>query len=170
MTTRVREPIIPVGPYIGYLVLTQGVFALMDREDALHFCQWNWAAHRRLNGFYAERNFRTPYGKRITLGLHVAIVKPQTGKISDHRNGNTLDYRKTNLREATKLQNAANRWMSSMNSSGHKGVSAFRGKWLARIMVNKKAIYLGVFATKELAIEAHTEAETRFYGEFRRVS
>ena len=41
-----------------------------------------------------------------------------------------------------------------------------REKWMARIVLNKKDIYLGRYSNKEDAIKARLEAEIKYFGEF----
>lgn len=86
----------------------------------------------------------------------------------DHINGIITDNRITNLRAATNLQNGKNFKKKSNNTSGHTGVS-FRGKrWRVQIKVNYKLIYLGTYKTLDEAIKVRTEAEIKYFGEWRR--
>jgi hypothetical protein len=86
----------------------------------------------------------------------------------DHANHNTLDNRMRNLRVCTKNQNRWNTLPSRKNKSGYKGVH-FRkrsNKWMVRIGVNNKRIYLGDFQTKEEAAKIYNEAARKLHGEF----
>lgn len=77
----------------------------------------------------------------------------------DHINRNKLDNRITNLRVVTRSINCHN--IAGRSSSGFKGVSAAsKGqRWEARIMINRKPIYLGLYATPEEAAAARKGAE-----------
>jgi len=44
-----------------------------------------------------------------------------------------------------------------------------RGKWIARVRINGKVLYLGVFATDESAYQAYCAAAIEFHGEFARL-
>lgn len=90
-----------------------------------------------------------------------------TGEI-DHINGSPSDNRITNLRIATKSQNAAN--TRARNSSGRKGVHyrPKRRNWVSRITVNGKEHFLGVFDDPESAHKAYMSAATALFGEFAR--
>lgn len=86
----------------------------------------------------------------------------------DHIDGNGLNNTRENLRIATRTQNNANRGAPHNNTTGYKGVSydKARGKYLAKITVNKKQIQLGRHATAELAYAAYLEASKRLFGDF----
>lgn len=87
----------------------------------------------------------------------------------DHIDCNPSNNRLINLREATDSQNHANK--RPMNpESGFKGVRADNNKWMARIKINKKTVYLGSFNTREEAHAAYFEAAQRVFGEFARAA
>ena len=75
----------------------------------------------------------------------------------DHINHNTSDNRIINLREITQQENIQYQQLSSRNKSGFKGViwNKDNNKWRAQIHLNKKALFLGLFDTAELAYEAY---------------
>jgi hypothetical protein len=88
----------------------------------------------------------------------------------DHDNGIKTDNRIKNLRLATNAQNSQNKGKTKSNTSGYKGVSKCKrtGKWRAQIMVNLKAINLGVFACPELAHLVYAEHAAKLHGDFAR--
>jgi hypothetical protein len=79
----------------------------------------------------------------------------------DHQNHARADNRMTNLRLATHLQNCTNLSLRSDNSSGAHGVTWHKptGKWMAKIRVNKRQIYIGLYADKASAVAARAAAE-----------
>ena len=85
----------------------------------------------------------------------------------DHRDGNPMNNRIDNLREATQAQNMQN--LSSTpgkrNKSGFVGAScaARDNAWLAHIKVNGKNTYLGTFPTPELAHVAYCKAKAKHH-------
>jgi hypothetical protein len=86
----------------------------------------------------------------------------------DHINNDHFDNRITNLREASAAENTRNRPGRLNTLTGIKGV-CFRprlNKWEANIMCNGIAIYLGQFATAELAQQAYGSAAHELHGEF----
>jgi len=86
----------------------------------------------------------------------------------DHRDGDRTNNRWDNLREATNSQNSANRSVQSNNTFGRKGVYWHKGarKWTASVCLNKKSIYLGLFATESEAAAAYEAKARELFGEF----
>jgi hypothetical protein len=92
------------------------------------------------------------------------------GKMRDHIDGNRLNNTRANIRFVTPSQNMFNRGRSNNNVSGYSGVYFHKDakKWAAEIKEHRKRIHLGLFDTKEQAIEARKQAEIKYYGEYRR--
>lgn len=93
-------------------------------------------------------------------------------EIIDHINGDSLDDRLCNLREATESQNRCNVSKYKNNQSGYKGVyfDKRRGKWVAEIKFEKKRKWLGRFKTAELAHQAYVNAAKELHKEYARVN
>jgi hypothetical protein len=83
----------------------------------------------------------------------------------DHIDGNTMNNRITNLRQATNAQNMQNLVLRSTNTSGMMGVSWLKslGKWEAYICVNCKKIGLGYFEDRGSASEAYLAAKQKLH-------
>ena|ERR1700729_2063433 len=123
---------------------------------------WYGVARRKENGEWVQ------YGLgRLILGLPKGDKRE-----AEHINPNaTLDYRRSNLRIATRAQNNSNRRMRKDNTSGFKGVTACRdsrGGWIAQIMVDGRGINLGAHPTKESAYEVYCAAAKHYHGDFAR--
>jgi hypothetical protein len=86
----------------------------------------------------------------------------------DHIDGNRMNNRIENLREATSSQNNQNR--KSTSSSGVKGVVWHKQskKWVASICVNRKSVHLGSFISIEEAALVANKARQSAHGEFYR--
>ena len=106
--------------------------------------------------------------KGKTVYLHKLILNSVDDV--DHINGNTLDNRKFNLREATHQQNMMNQKLHKNNTSGVSGVTFNERSqcWVARIGYKMKRIYLGSFTNYEDAVNARREAEKKYFGEWNR--
>lgn len=93
---------------------------------------------------------------------------PQANKQIDHIDGNKLNDRQDNLREATRAQNARNVGRTRANKSGYKGVDWFapQQKWRARIKADTMSKFLGYFDSPEEAHEAYKKAAAVLHGEF----
>jgi hypothetical protein len=88
----------------------------------------------------------------------------------DHQNGDRIDNRISNLREATHSENLKNTSFQINNKSGRKGVhwDAERRRWLAQIMVGGKHMHLGRFRDLDAASEAYESAAKLHFGDFAR--
>lgn len=95
----------------------------------------------------------------------------------DHKNGDSLDNRRENLRFCTRSQNCQNRRRHSNNRSGFKGVYFdpqncnrwTTGRWIAQIRVNGKKIRR-IAHSKEEAARIYDDLARRFHGEFARTN
>ena len=103
-----------------------------------------------------------------TYTLHRYILKAKPYELVDHINHDRFDNRDNNIRICTRSENMMNTIMPYTNSSGFKGVNQDKrsGRWRAYITINKKQIHLGVFVTKEEAINARIEANKKYQGKF----
>ena len=85
----------------------------------------------------------------------------------DHVDGNSLNNRFLNLRQATQSQNLANRSVQKNNKLGIKGVYRTpRGRYRAQIGKDGKVIKLGHHNTSEAAARAYRKAAKKYFGEF----
>ena len=125
---------------------------LIDSEDIQLIEKHKWCYKEG----YAMSNID---GK--TTRMHRFIMSPPGEKVIDHKNHDTLDNRKANLRVCTVKQN-------NRNLSNVKGIyyRESRKSWRAKIMVNGKSIYLGTYKNKEQAGQARRLAEIEYFGEF----
>jgi len=86
----------------------------------------------------------------------------------DHKDRNTLNNQKENLRFCTRTQNQANR-VDKKNSTGYKGVSIMKDrhkKYKAEIQVNNRRITIGYFYSAKEAGKAYNKAALKYFGEF----
>lgn len=90
----------------------------------------------------------------------------------DHIDGDGLNNRMANLREASSGENQRNMRMHKDNETGLKGVTRAKNAkgYYSNIMVAGKKHYLGYFKTPEAAHAAYCEAAQRLHGRFARTS
>ena len=153
--------------------LTRGQVAIVDDEDFARFGGLKWYAqwHPGIKKFYAKRASPRDENNRQTFFLlHRVIMGVTDPKVKvDHKNHDTLDCRRDNLRPCTNAQNMANRsGLGVRNTSGFRGVSwSMRGRnWRVIIVVNGRHIHPGSFPTKIEAAAAYAEANRKYFGEF----
>lgn len=108
-----------------------------------------------------------------TYYCHRIIYLWVTGKLPaeiDHIDGNPMNNKFSNLRDATHAQNSRNSGLRRDNKIRLKGVRVQlrTGKYESHITVGGKQIHLGTFPTPELAHAAYCEAATKHFGEFAR--
>ena len=148
--------------------LTLGKTALVDDDMFDWLMQWKWCAvyNAEINNYYAV----TWLGHRPTRKMaymHRLVLNAPRGVMTDHWNQNTLENTRANLRLCNNSQNQHNVGLSVKNTSGLKGIQITpRGRWLARIRVNGRLIYLGTYDAPELAAAAYDSAAMRYFGEF----
>ncbi len=158
--------------------LTQGQVAIIDAEDFERVSQYKWYANfdpRYADGgrFIAKTEIRINQ-KRTGLYLHRFILSASKGIEVDHKNGNTLDCRKKNLRLASRSQNNCNKTKVSSNTSGFKGVyfnkKLRRKPFFSFIQTNKKIVFLGYYHTAEEAAKAYDAGAVKYHGEFAKLN
>ena len=86
----------------------------------------------------------------------------------DHIDGNKLNNRIDNLREATKSQNQFNKGMRKNNTSGVKNVFWCKNykKWRVLVSVDGKKRHVGYFEDIEVAKEVAIDFRKQHHGEF----
>ena len=121
-------------------------------------------------GFIGYGGYRSIRIEGKDYRAHRLVWKYHYGKdpkeFIDHIDGNKINNNIENLREATNQQILFNTGPSKNNKLGIKGVSKNGNKYVARIEINGKSKYLGMFNTIEEARLAREEAEIKFFKEF----
>jgi AP2 domain len=169
MAGLVREIEIPIGPSIAYVPLTQGLYALIDREDVPIVEGRNWYASKWKGGSYARISSNHFGGKN--LHQLIPVDRPEF-PFRDHRNGNGLDNRRANLRGATMAENVRNTGLRKPNKTGFKGIrlASDTGKWRAALKKNGKTYGGGSHIFAEEAARAYDRLASKHHGEFAKLN
>ncbi len=162
--------------------LTQGKVALVDNADFEALNRFKWQAHRDGKGgglYYAIRSVSINRATARMLGIHRQyavrmhreIMRPLKGEQVDHVDGDGLNNQRYNLRTASHAENVRNRGKQKNNTSGFKGVkwNGAAKKWEAKIGVDGKDVYLGVYTSKEIAYGVYCEAAKKHHGKYARI-
>jgi hypothetical protein len=151
--------------------LTQGKIALVSDCDYDRVSQYKWYASFWQGRYYARRSV----GKNKKERLHrfiLGITDPEV--FVDHRDGNTLNCCRENLRACSPQENSWNRAkiLREDTSSPYKGVhwDQSKGMWAASIRYDGEYYSLGYFDDEIDAAEAYDEQALFFFGQFARLN
>lgn len=160
--------------------ISHGLYALVNDEDAAVISPHRWYALQGGGGNWYAYRIR---GRNEGCGpINQLMHQLLTGwSRVDHVNGNGLDNRRSNLRPATRKENAQNSRKRRNTSSRYKGVFLVRKtkRWAAQIYVSsldaqgnmiKRKVTLGAFANEEAAALAYDDAARTYFGPFAAVN
>ena len=150
----------------------------IDVEQGKFFWKNVSKHHKNLNGFeagYAQKTHSKVYWvisingkkhKRSRL-MFLYVNDRFPSPCVDHINGNSLDDKIQNLREASLLENAWNHKKRKRRIDLPMGVrSMANGKFQARISCQGKQLHLGVFDNPEEAKQMYELKRKELYGQF----
>ena len=142
--------------------LTHGRFAKIDKEDIDKVREYAW--HCDYYGYAVTTQKKI----KKDIKMHRLVTDCPKDMIVDHKNHDTTDNRKQNLRICKKIDNQRNQAKSKTNKSGMIGVSWSKklSKWTAQVYLKDKKIHIGVFTDFEEAVKAREKKAREIYGEF----
>lgn len=129
----------------------------VSRKDRALLSRFSW--HITKNGYVANNQRQL---------LHRLVMGAKPGEFVDHRFGNRLDNRRSQLRLCTKSENGCNRGKQANNTTGHKNIywDRFNNKWIVRVVRNRKLMFFARFREFREAITARNRALKKFHGAF----
>ena len=147
---------------------------IIDKDDFYKVEKLNYSVYyskTHFGKYYAQiteylgtKNGKPKY-KQILL--HRLLVDFPEYKI-DHRDGDTKNNRKNNLRKVTVSQNSKNRKSkNSNNTSGYRNVSFMNGYWRIQLQVDgKNKLFSEKFTDIDLAGKFAKEMRKKYYGKY----
>lgn len=141
--------------------LTHNQITCVDNKDYDWLMQWPWyAQYSRTTRSYLARS----HGKL----MHRVILGISSEYDIDHKDHNTLNNQRRNLRLCNDSQNGGNRRKHIPKSSIYKGVSWYQPyhKWVSRVTHNHHTYLLGYFDDETQAVLAYDTAAQQLFGEF----
>jgi len=149
-------------PTVRRIPLSNGLFATVDAADYEKVSKYKWYASYRGSNVYAVCN----QGKRRVY-MHRMLMRPRTGYIVHHLDGNGLNNRRCNLRVCTRREHQASRGPCGGTS---RFVGVFRhndkkGKWHANIQWRGEHYDLGLFDDEIEAAKARDRKAYELHGE-----
>jgi hypothetical protein len=155
------------------IYLGEGKWTILEQEDYYRLCNYKWYVNGNGFKFYAFRNIILGPGKTRMLSMHREVMGFPKGMLVDHRNHDTLDNRKENLRIATHSQNTCNKQDKRKGcSSQFRGVSFDRKRkyWNVQVVREGKYVFFGRYKDEVEAAKAYDEAAKKYHGEFARLN
>jgi hypothetical protein len=151
----------------GLIPLADGGHAVVDAADVDFLSLLSWYRKRsgRNRREYAASNL--PGGGKISM--HRLLMLAGAGERVDHRDGDGLNNRRSNLRLASSADNARNQ-RRRRGRVLYKGVTFRRNSpgrpWVANLGGHRTGAYLGSYRTAEEAALAYDIAALERWGEF----
>lgn len=143
--------------------LTKGFQTIVDDEDYDWLTKRSWHAKQNNGSNIYACSSTTINKKKVAMRMHryiLGITDPSI--LVDHRNGDSLDNRRCNLRVCDAYQNSWNRKLTRNDV----GVSLKNDKWCVSLRVKKKEIELVGFKSKESAVFVYNKVVSFYRGDF----
>ena len=143
--------------------VAEGQCALVSDED------WHGMTYKQT--WYGCQNRKSVYATAGNgVGMHREVYRKCKGETGegetvDHKNGDTLDNRRENLRSSNQSEQAHNKRKRGGCVSEYHGVSRNGKKWVGGVWKDKKKYRSGRHETEEEAALAYNRLATELYGE-----
>lgn len=134
------------------------VVFIIDREDFHKVKNKYWTLNT--NGYPFSRQ-----GGKRTFLHNLILDFDKSSDVTDHKNRNKLDNRKSNLHRTSYNYNSYNSNKQSNNTSGVIGVDKHRGRWRARIQykeISKVKMFDKFEEAKQCRLDWENELAVKF--------
>lgn len=141
--------------------------------DLVNSHNWQSHSHRRTFVVHRKRKMTDPQDLPKKIYLHRFILNAKKGQIIDHKDGNSLNNQKSNLRFCTNAENARNSRSRIGATSRFLGVSKHRtnrAKWVAQYQEYGKSYHIGIYESEVEAALAYNVAASFAFREFARLN
>ena len=148
----------------NYEISDTGIVRRKSNKNVLKGCITS--GYRSVKLTFEKSRQQRFYVHRL-VALHFIPSDDRNKTFVNHKNGNKLDNRKSNLRICSPSENSMNKGVQNNNKLGFKGVTkTAEGNYQAIITFNSKPMYLGRYATPELAFKSYELVASSLFGEF----
>lgn len=156
------------------IMLTRGFQSTVDDADfeSLSRCKWCALVTKKRNGNTCVYAVRAESKKMILMHRQILGLTVEKIKV-DHKDVDSLNNQRENLRKATTSQNNCNGAKRRIRnvSSRFKGVTVLpAGNFRAIIRDGRKTRHIGVFGSEEEAASAYDREARKQWGEFARTN
>lgn len=145
--------------------LTRGKYAIVSSEDFLYLNKFKWCALLCRGSWTAKRNDYSSGVCKI-IYMHRLIMNAPKGSKIDHKDRNSLNNQRSNLRFCTHSQNGKNRKASGRSKYLGVSWSVKDKKWVSYLRNNGVRFYLGCFDKEKDAAKAYDLKAKIEHGEF----
>jgi hypothetical protein len=152
------------------IYLGEEKYAMVDPHLFYRLNEYHWTHNGKRERPYTVRYSYSQKNKIEMISMRREIMNFPAGRLVDHRNGNTLDNRMSNLRAATREENAYNKQKTkTKTSSKYIGVyfEKHKQRRIARIKYKERRIYFGCFKDEVAAAKARDAAARNYHGGIR---
>ena len=143
------------------LVITtkNGDLIFADADDAILLSKFSWSVSK---AGYAAGQIA---GRGVYMHRYIVGLDNCAGAVIDHKDGNRLNNRRSNLRICTQAENNRNHSITNNGKRVRVGVDETNsGKYSVRIGVDGKKIGLGSYLSLQEAVEVRVVAENKYHG------
>lgn len=144
--------------------LQNGAVALVDDEDYEKVNKHIWSKSIIQNDIL---RVATRIDGNFVILSHYILGEPKCNEIISFKNGDKLDFRKSNLIIKSRYSMAVIGRGRKGSISKYKGVTwnKHKNKWQAQIKINGKNMFLGRFSNEDDAARKYNEAVRKFRGD-----